>query len=318
MQLTRSDKLSVGYNVLALTHTEIPDSKTGKHSIDLACPIPSTLPFALPPKVQILRRLNLVLNDHTQNHRLKDLASPSSGYDLIAIRPVDDKTLSAACLSLDCDILSLDLSQRYHFHFQFKMFSAAVARGVAIELCYGPGVLGTPDQRRNLIQNVGNLIRVTRGRGLVVSSECRDVLACRGPADVVNLGVVWGLGQERGVEAITTAARKAVVNAGFKRSSYRGVVDVIYGGEKPAPKPVEEKAKGQAKNGKAGGSGENKRKFAEMNVSTDTGEKPLSNRQKKKLAKEARAKAEAEAAKPSEVTNEQDSASKESPMIPKD
>jgi ribonuclease P/MRP protein subunit RPP1 len=226
-------------------------------------------------------------------------------------------------LSLDCDLISLDLSQRYHFHFQFKMFSFAVQRGVAIELCYGPGILGTPEQRRNLIQNVANLVRVTRGRGLVISSEARDVLACRGPADVVNLGVVWGLGQERGTEAVTTAARKVVVNAAFKRSSYRGVVDVVYGGEKPEKKPAqkEEKGKGKekAKNGTAGVVvGENKRKFAEMNVVNEVGEKPLSNRQKKKMAKEAAAKAQSTEAQASEQASEQDSTSKESPMIPKD
>lgn len=162
--------------------------------------------------------------------------------------------------------------------------------------------MGTSDQRRNLIQNVGNLVRVTRGRGLFISSECRDVLAVRGPADVVNLAAVWGLGQERGVEAVTTEARKVVVNAGIKRTSYRGVVDVIYGGEKV------DKKKEPANDGKKGKQPqENKRKFAEMNVVANVGDKPLSNRQKKKLAKEARQKASAAS---SEQTSEQEQAAK--------
>lgn len=303
----------LGYNVLALTHTLIPDPKTSVLPKDLTCPIPSTPSFPLPKGVRLLRRLTLILTDHTQNHRLKDLSDPKSGYDLIAIRPVDDKTLQAACLSLDCDIISLDLTVRYHFHFQYKMFAAAIARGVHIELCYGPGLLGGADQRRNLISNAGQLIRVTRGgRGLVISSECRDVLACRGPADVGNLAAVWGLSQERGVEAVTTEARKVVVNAAFKRSSYRGVVDVVYGGEKVEKKKVDE----GSKKGKQGQ--ENKRKFAEMNVAPEIGEKPLSNRQKKKLAKEARQKAEqASSDQPSGQTNEQASerASEQDPLI---
>jgi ribonuclease P/MRP protein subunit RPP1 len=262
-----------------LNHTITPDSKTGKLPSDISCPIPQTLPFAIPSSTQLLRRLTLTLNDHQQNHRLKDLTSPSSGYDILAVRPVDEKTLQAACLSLDCDLISLDLSTRYFFHFQYKMFAAAVARGVHIELCYGPGIVGTADQRRMLIQNAGALIRVTRGRGLIISSECRDILACRGPADIVNLAAVWGLGQERGVEAVTTEARKVVVNSSFKRTSYRGVVDVIYGGEKPEKKQKEQ-------DGKANANSNTKRKFAEMNVAVGQADKPLSTRQKKRLEKE--------------------------------
>lgn len=268
--------------MLALTHTITPDSKTGKVPVDMSCPIPREFPFAVPSSLHILRRLTLTLVDHTQNYQIKNLVSPNSGYDIVAIRPVDDKTLQSACLSLDCDLISLDLSIRYFFHFQYKMFAAAIARGVHIELCYGPGLVGSSEQKRMLIQNAGALIRVTRGRGLIISSECKDILACRGPADIVNLAAIWGLGQERGVEAVTTEARKVVVNSSFRRTSYRGVVDVIYGGERPEKKKkVDDKASDEQSNA-------SKRKFAQMNVAAEQGDKPLSNRQKKKLAKEAR------------------------------
>lgn len=301
-----------------MTHTLTPDPKTNQIPKDITCPIPATLPFTLPHGVRVLRRLTLMLTDHTQNHRLRELCDAKSGYDIVALRPVDDKTLSAACLTLDCDVLSLDLSRRYHFHFQYKQFAAAVARGVTIELCYGPGIVGTPDQRRNLISNAGALIRVTRGgRGIVISSECNDILSCRGTADVVNLAAVWGLGQERGVEAVTTEARKCVVNAAIKRTSYRGVVDVIYGGERIEKKnenAVNGKGKGKGKNGQGGQ--ENKRKFAEMNVAADAGDKPLSNRQKKRLAKETATKEGGVATSTMEQASEQELSS-EIPMIPR-
>ncbi|KIW07847.1 uncharacterized protein PV09_01763 [Verruconis gallopava] len=281
--------VELGYQVLALNNTIAPDSKSGKLPQDMSCPIPRTLPFPVPAKTQILRRLTLVINDHTQNHRLKDLVSPNSGYDIVAIRPVDEKTLQAACLNLDCDLISLDLSARYFFHFQYKMFAAAVARGVHIELCYGPGILGTAEQRRMLIQNAAALIRVTRGRGLIISSECHDIMACRGPADIVNLAAVWGLGQERGVEAVTTEARKVAVNSRFRRSSYRGVVDIIYGGENTRAERRKQGMGQQEQDSGANGdsSANHKRKFAEMNSTVEQAEKPLSNRQKKKMAKEA-------------------------------
>jgi ribonuclease P/MRP protein subunit RPP1 len=67
----------------------------------------------------------------------------------------------------------------------------------------------------------------------VISGEAKDVLGLRGPWDVVNMAHVWGLGQERGREALDKEARACVVAARMKRTSYRGAVDVVYGGEKP-------------------------------------------------------------------------------------
>ncbi|KAE9989895.1 hypothetical protein EG327_002127 [Venturia inaequalis] len=266
------------YNVLALSHT-----LSGKFPVDITCPIPATLTFAVPPSVQILRRLTLVIQDSSQNHRIKDLTSSSSGYDILAVRPTDEKTLQHACGSLDCDIISLDLTIRYPFHFKYKMFSQAIERGVRIELCYGPGIAAFDStSRQRVIENATALIKITRGRGLIISSDAANVLSCRGPADIVNLAAIWGLGQERGMEAVTKEARSCAVAARIKRTSYRGVIDVIYGGEKPLKESAPTK---QEKNQAKG-----KRKAAEMTVEPDKDntDKPLSKRQMKKIAAEAR------------------------------
>lgn len=127
----------------------------------------------------------------------------------------------------------------------------ALQRGVKFEICYGPGILNSDGgaSRRNLISNATQLIRATRGRGIVISSEAKRALACRGPADVVNLAVLWGLGQERGMEAVGKEARSVVVQAEMKRRSFRGVIDVVYGGEKPERTP-EKSTKGKQEKGK--------------------------------------------------------------------
>jgi len=73
-------------------------------------------------------------------------------------------------------------------------------------------------------------VRRQRGWGIVMSSEARDALSVRGPYDVINLAQIWGLGQERGKEALCEEAERVVRLAGLKRTSFRGVVDVIQGG----------------------------------------------------------------------------------------
>jgi ribonuclease P/MRP protein subunit RPP1 len=187
------------------------------------------------------------LTDAASNFRIPQLQQI---YDLVAARPTDERTLQQACQSLDVDIISLDLTRKFEKHFKFPMLGTAIARGIKIELCYSQGILSTdPMAKRNLISNATQLIRVTRGRGLIFSSEAKSALGIRAPSDIINLASVWGLGTERGKDGLTKEPRSLVEFARLKRQSFKGIVDIVYGGEKPvAPAEGKEKA---AQKGKA-------------------------------------------------------------------
>lgn len=255
------------------------------------CAIPEKLPFDVPAKMRVLRRCTLILSDPSQNHRLSLLAA---AYDIFALRPVNEKSLQQACASPYCDIVSIDLTQRFEKHFKFKMLSQAVENGTKIEICYAPGMLTSDSTaRRNLISNATQLIRACRNRGLIISSGATRAIGCRGPADVINLAAVWGLGPERGKEAIEKLARSAVVTASIKRTSFRGVVDVIYGGEKP-------KATQSSENTQANGSRKRAADDTE-GILTDRTAKPLSKSQQKKRRKAASEQAQKAAETGSDV-----------------
>ncbi|KAF2808572.1 PHP domain-like protein [Mytilinidion resinicola] len=279
----------LGYDVVALTHT-----LSGKLPADLTCPIPTTLPFPTPSRLRFLRRCTLILADPSQNHRISQL---SAAYDILAIRPTDERTLKQACESLDCDLISLDLTQRLGFHFKFKMLGQAIERGVRFEICYAPGILAVDGAaRRNLIGNVVGLIRATRGgRGLVISSEAKTALAYRAPSDVINLASVWGLGQERGKDAVCKEARGVTVTAQLKRTSYRGVVDVVYGGEKP-----EQVTKAPALSKAERAEAQKKRKADAMNSNggslAGNSPKPVPKRDFKRQEKKAKTEGQVEVA----------------------
>jgi len=205
---------------------------------------------------------------------------------------MNEKSLSLACTNLDCDIISLDLSTRLPYHFKFKTIAAAVSRGVRFEISYSPGITGSgPEARRNLFSNAMALIRATRGRGIIISSEARRALGVRAPWDVVNMACVWGLAQERAKEAVCEEARKVVALAGLKRTSWRGIVDVVHGGEKETEKaPAGSKKKiDEAPSSKNGNSVKRK---ASTDAQLDTeAEKPISKREMKRRAKRARLEA---------------------------
>lgn len=264
---------------------------TGKLPASLT-PLPP--PPNVPSSLHLLTRLNLTLSDPAQNQRLTNLTQI---YDLIAVRPTTEKTLLNACTNLECDVISLDLSVRLPFYFKFKMLSAAISRGVRLEICYGPGVTGSGlDARRNLIGNAMSLIRATRGRGIIVSSEARRALGLRAPWDVINLACVWGLSQERGKEAICEEARKVTALAKLKRTSWRGIIDVIHGVEKARPEETVQKSTDAAKSRGATqpdpGADNLKRKASVTSeLVMEEAEKPLSKREMKRRAKKARLEA---------------------------
>lgn len=176
--------------------------------------------------------------------------------------------------------------------------AAAVSRGVRLEICYGPGITGSGfEARRNLIGNATALIRATRGgRGIIISSEARRALGIRAPWDVVNLACVWGLQQERGKEAVSEEARKTVALAELKRRSWRGTIDVVYGGEKNTVKESETKGEGAKKNAgtaafKAGKNGNAAKRKASGEIPAEEPEKPISKREMKRRAKKAKLEA---------------------------
>ncbi|KKK24224.1 hypothetical protein P175DRAFT_0527328 [Aspergillus ochraceoroseus IBT 24754] len=282
---TLSFLAELGYTTVALSQTingKLPPN-----------PTPPPLPANIPQGLTVLTRLNLALSDPAQNQRLVSLAQV---YDLVALRPVNEKALLNACTNVECDVISLDLSVRQPYHFKFKMLSAAIARGIRFEICYGPGVTGSGlEARRNLIGNAMALIRATRGRGIIVSSETRRALGVRAPWDVINLARVWGLSQELGKEAICAEARKVTALARLKRTSWRGIIDVVDGGQRPAPKSAASVASQKATKSKqqAEGNGDSLKRKASLapEPTVEESETPLSKREMKRRAKKARLEA---------------------------
>ena len=122
----------------------------------------------------------------------------------------------------DIDILSLDISQRLPFPPRHSLFTNLISRGVAIEIPYSAGISDTA-ARRNIISNATGLIRGTRGRGLLISSEARRTADLRGPFDVINLATFWGVKQEFGLGD----GQKVLLHSEARRLTYKGAVQVI-------------------------------------------------------------------------------------------
>ncbi|KAF5665516.1 ribonuclease p mrp subunit rpp1 [Fusarium heterosporum] len=263
---------SLGYSTVALNHT-----LTLPLPANLTAPFPTLPPSPTSKLPNVLHRATLPLSDPSaNNYRIPFLTST---YDIIAARPLTDKAFQNACLTLDVPIISMDFTQHLQFHFKPKPCMAAVSRGIRFEVCYSQALSADTRGRANFISNVTNLIRATRGRGLMISSEAKDALSLRAPADVVNLLSVWGLGNEKGMQGLGEIPRSVVVNEGIKRNGFRGVINIVEVAEQ-----VTEPDDGE--NGKVSAGKKNKNKAQNQNQKRKNGEEEpqqVSKRQAKKM-----------------------------------
>uniref|UniRef100_A0A7S3ZFC7 Uncharacterized protein n=1 Tax=Lotharella globosa TaxID=91324 RepID=A0A7S3ZFC7_9EUKA len=96
--------------------------------------------------------------------------------------------------------------------------------GLQFEICYAPAIRDKT-LRRNTIANAAQLIRLLRGRDVVLSSGADTPFELRGPHDAMNLAILFGLTTQKAAKAISTASRR-VLDRGQKNSRHRGVIEI--------------------------------------------------------------------------------------------
>ena|SRR6266550_7250796 len=134
-----------------------------------------------------------------------------SSYDILSLTPTNVTTFSLACLThtvpspLTTHIISLPLTlPRFNFHLKHTLIRTALKNGAAFEITYAGALGGQPDalladsgfaetgqnSKRNWWANAREIVRVTKGKGIVLGSGTTNEADLRAPRDVQNLYVM--------------------------------------------------------------------------------------------------------------------------------
>lgn len=167
--------------------------------------------------------MTIVIEEGSQNY---NLYSATDTFDILAVRPTSEKMFQHACTSMDIDIISLDMSQRLPFYIKHSTVGLAITRGIRLEICYASGISDI-NCRKNLISNASALIRATRGKGIIISSEASNLMYCRSGYDIINLSTFWGLSQERGKNAIGKEARSVIIHGEARKNASKGIIKLV-------------------------------------------------------------------------------------------
>ena len=141
-------------------------------------------------KFEQYTRITIGLDDASQIFLLSTSANPTtlSSYDIFAARPSTEKMFNACCANIELDIISVDCSQHLPFSMKPSTVQQAIDRGVFFEICYNT-LLKDSQAKKHFFNNSLNLIRLTKGKNIIFSSEARSMMQIRGVYDVMNMYV---------------------------------------------------------------------------------------------------------------------------------
>lgn len=173
-------------------------------------------------RLQIYSRVTIVLEENSQLHQLT--SSDITAYDILALRPTTEKLFQQCCSSLEADIISLDITSKLSFYLKLPQVKQAIERGFHFEIAYSPAIRSATTQRKNLISNALEISRVSNGKNVIFSSEAEKPVDLRGPYDVTNLGVLFGLKEEQSKAAVSKNIRAMLFHAESRRYSAKSTI----------------------------------------------------------------------------------------------
>ena len=150
----------------------------------------------------------------------KLLQNPSfKQYDLFAVQPVSDKILNQVCSgSLECDILTFDYAERLPVDLKRANLTLPRSRGVCFEINYTDAFTSQAG-RTNTISSAQLLIEKTKGKNILLSSAARTAISLRGPYDVANMALLFGMKEIHGKEAVFTTASVCIKHSDGRKNS---------------------------------------------------------------------------------------------------
>ncbi|XP_008057363.1 ribonuclease P protein subunit p30 isoform X4 [Carlito syrichta] len=188
----------LGYSVVAINH--IVDFKEKKQEIEKPVAVSelfTTLPIVQGKSrpIKILTRLTIIVSDPSHCNVLRATSSRVRLYDLVAVFPKTEKL----------------------FH--------AIDRGLGFELVYSPAIKDST-MRRYTISNALNLTQICKGKNIIISSAAERPLEIRGPYDVANLGLLFGLSESDAKAAVSTNCRATLLHGETRKTAF-GIISTV-------------------------------------------------------------------------------------------
>ncbi|XP_022302019.2 ribonuclease P protein subunit p30-like [Crassostrea virginica] len=165
-------------------------------------------------RVKIVSRVTLEITDSDQ---LQYLTSPEvQGYDIVAVRPTSSDIFAKVTKYTNLDIIQLEMEKNVKIITPGGL-SEGIQKGIHFEIQYGPA-LRDSSIKKYLISNSQLLANFSKSKNIIISSGAERAIELRGPHDVANLGLLFGLDESQAKNAVSRSCRSVLLHAEERRS----------------------------------------------------------------------------------------------------
>ncbi|XP_006831508.1 PREDICTED: ribonuclease P protein subunit p30 [Chrysochloris asiatica] len=179
----------LGYSVVAINH--VIEFKEKKQEIEKPVAVSelfTTLPIVQGKSrpIKILTRLTIIISDPSHCNVLRATSSRVRLYDIVAVFPKTEKLFHVACTHLDVDLVCITVKEKLPFYFKRPPINVNV----------------------------------------IISSAAEGPLEIRGPYDVANLGLLFGLSESDAKAAVSSTCRAALLHGETRKTAF-GIVSTV-------------------------------------------------------------------------------------------
>lgn len=141
-------------------------------------------------------------------------------YHIVAGAPKTEAAMQHCCSTFGGDIVArceTESGGGYKMlHISHKYYQLALRRGLCFELKYAPAIVDS-NVRRDMLTIGYQYASQRKAKNVVISSGAEGKFQVRGPYDIANLGLIFGLSEEQSKSAISHTCRRALLKAESRR-----------------------------------------------------------------------------------------------------
>nr|XP_034304631.1 ribonuclease P protein subunit p30 isoform X2 [Crassostrea gigas] len=165
-------------------------------------------------RVKILSRVTLNVTDSEQ---LQYLMSPEvQEYDIVAVRPTSSDIFTKVTKYINLDIIQLEMDKNVKIITPGGL-SEGIQKGIHFEIQYGPAIRDS-SVKKYLISNSQLLASFSKSKNIIISSGAERAIELRGPHDVANLGLLFGLNEAQAKNCVSRSCRSVLLHAEERRA----------------------------------------------------------------------------------------------------
>ena len=165
-------------------------------------------------KIKIYKRLTIEISDQKEIFQLTKPNNYLKSFDILVVKPKNDKILESCLMSdLNCDIINIDLYDKFSFMSKKKLFQTAADKGMFFEIEYGKFITDN-ESRNTFISNFILLNQVLKGKNIIISSGAENLFMMRNPEDIITImETIFDMKKHIVYKMITENPIKAVIKS---------------------------------------------------------------------------------------------------------